>query len=178
MESSALFARPHDCTEDFSSNDEALIATIDNGIELIKDRVSQLSWEDVERLVAGLFKAMGYCARVTPKCPDDGRYVIASPGAPGFESPRIAAEVKRCKGAMGAPTARSFIGGLGASDRGPYVSTGGFTKEARYEADRANGPCVCSTSTPSFATTLRSTTRPAASSHSPAFACRRRNSKA
>lgn len=25
-------------------------------------------------------------------------------------------------------------------DRGLYVSTGGFTKEARYEADRANVP--------------------------------------
>lgn len=93
MESSALFARPHDCTEDFSSNDEALIATIDNGIELIKDRVSQLSWEDVERLVAGLFKAMGYCARVTPKCPDDGRYVIASP-----RRARVRISTHRCGG--------------------------------------------------------------------------------
>lgn len=27
-----------------------------------------------------------------------------------------------------------------AGDRGLYVSTGGFTKEARYEADRANAP--------------------------------------
>lgn len=47
----------------------------------------------------------------------------------------------RCrKGAMGAPAVRSFIGGLRAGDRGPYVSTGGLTKEARYEADRANVP--------------------------------------
>ena len=67
MESSAPFARPHDCTEDSSSDDEALAATYDNGIELIKDRVSQLSWEDMECLVAGMLKAMGYCARVTPK---------------------------------------------------------------------------------------------------------------
>ena len=41
---------------------------------------------------------------------------------------------------MGAPEVRSFIGGLRAGDRGLYVSTGGFTKEARYEADRANVP--------------------------------------
>ena len=41
---------------------------------------------------------------------------------------------------MGAPQVRSFIGGLRAGDRGLYVSTGGFTKEARYEADRANVP--------------------------------------
>ena len=41
---------------------------------------------------------------------------------------------------MGAPAVRSFIGGLRAGDRGLYVSTGGFTKEARYEADRAIVP--------------------------------------
>ena len=52
----------------------------------------------------------------------------------------IVAEVKHRKGAMGAPAVRSFIGGLRAGDRGLYVSTGGFTKEARYEADRATIP--------------------------------------
>ena len=50
------------------------------------------------------------------------------------------AEVKHRKGAMGAPSIRSFIGGLRTGDRGLYVSTGGFTKEARYEAGRANVP--------------------------------------
>ena len=30
--------------------------------------------------------------------------------------------------------------GRGASYRGLYVSTGGFTQEARYKADRANTP--------------------------------------
>lgn len=30
-----------------SADDEALTATYDNGIELIKDRVSQLGWEDM-----------------------------------------------------------------------------------------------------------------------------------
>ncbi|MFR3274542.1 MAG: restriction endonuclease [Collinsella phocaeensis] len=63
-----------------------------------------------------------------------------SPDALGLESPRIVAEVKHRKGAMGAPAVRSFIGGLRAGERGLYVSTGGFTKEARYEADRANVP--------------------------------------
>lgn len=123
-----------------SDNEEALAATYDNGIELVKDRVNQLEWEDMERLVAGLLKAMGYCARVMPKGPDGGRDVVASPDALGLESPRIVAEVKHRKGAMGAPEIRSFIGGLRAGDRGLYVSTGGFTKEARYEADRANVP--------------------------------------
>ena len=123
-----------------TNDEETLAATYDNGIELIKDRVNQLDWEDMERLVAGLLKAMGYCARVMPKGPDGGRDVVASPDALGLESPRIVAEVKHRKGAMGAPAVRAFIGGLRAGDRGLYVSTGGFTKEARYEADRANVP--------------------------------------
>lgn len=121
-------------------NEDARAATYDNGIELIKDRVNQLDWEDMERLVAGLLKAMGYCARITPKGPDGGRDVIASPDALGLESPRIVVEVKHRKGAMGAPAIRSFIGGLRTNDRGLYVSTGGFTREARYEADRSNVP--------------------------------------
>ncbi len=129
-----------DQANDSSSDDEVLTATFDNGIELIKDRVSQLNWEDMERLVAGMLKAMGYCARVTPKGPDGGRDVIASPDPLGLESPRIVAEVKHRKGAMGAPAVRSFIGGLRAGDRGLYVSTGGFTKDARLEADRATVP--------------------------------------
>ena len=123
-----------------TDNEEVRTATYDNGIEFIKDRVNQLDWEDMECLVAGLLEAMGYCACVTPKGPDGGRDVIASPDALGLESPRIVAEVKHRQGSMGAPAIRSFIGGLRAGDRGLYVSTGGFTKEARYEADRANVP--------------------------------------
>ena len=126
--------------DDPANDDESLSATYDNGIELIKDRVNQLDWEDMERLVAGMLRAMGYCARVMPKGPDGGRDVVASPDALGLESPRIVTEVKHRKEAMGAPAVRSFIGGLRAGDRGLYVSTGGFTKEARYEADRANVP--------------------------------------
>lgn len=129
-----------DADDGAANDEETLAATYDNGVELIKDRFNQLDWEDMERLVAGMLKAMGYCARVMPKGPDGGRDVVASPDALGLESPRIVAEVKHRKGAMGAPAVRSFIGGLRAGDRGLYVSTGGFTKEARYEADRANVP--------------------------------------
>ena len=33
---------------------------------------------------------------------------------------------------------QDFYGGLRNNDNGLYVSTGGFSREARYEADRAN----------------------------------------
>lgn len=123
-----------------NDDEEARYATFDDGIERIKDRVLALNWEDMEHLTAGLLKAMGYCVRITPKGPDGGRDVLASPDALGLESPRIVTEVKHRKGTMGAPQIRSFIGGLRATDRGLYVSTGGFTREARYEADRSNIP--------------------------------------
>jgi len=41
---------------------------------------------------------------------------------------------------MGSQEIRSFLGGRHKDDRGLYVSTGGFSKEARYEADRASIP--------------------------------------
>lgn len=41
---------------------------------------------------------------------------------------------------IGAPEVRAFLGGRRPTDRCLYVSTGGFSREARYEADRANIP--------------------------------------
>ena len=54
-----------------------------------------------------------------------------------MEEPRIFAEVKHRKGTMGAPEIRTFTGGRQVGDRCIYVSTGGFTKEAKYEAERS-----------------------------------------
>lgn len=153
-------------------------ATYDNGIELIKELVNHLDWEDMDHLVTGMLKAMGYCARVMPQGPDGSRDVVASPDALGLESPRIVAEVKHHKGAMGAPAVRSFIGGLRAGDRGLCVSTGDFTKEARYEVDRTNAPYAYSIWMPSYATTsmpmTRQTTTLVPFSRSPAFGDQRK----
>ncbi len=41
---------------------------------------------------------------------------------------------------MGASQIRSFTGGLRQGHKGIYVSTGGFTKEAKYEAERSKEP--------------------------------------
>jgi restriction system protein len=122
------------------SDEDACYATFDNGIECIKDKILTVDPDDMEQLVAGLLRAIGYHASVMPKGPDGGRDVIASPDALGLETPRIICEVKHRKGAMGAPQLRSFIGGLRGGDRGLYVSTGGFPKEARYKTDRSNIP--------------------------------------
>ncbi|WP_244490488.1 restriction endonuclease [Rhizobium sp. Root708] len=108
--------------------------------EFIKDKVNALTWEEMQELVAGLLRSLGYKTRVSEVGPDRGKDIVASPDGFGFEAPRIVVEVKHRKGAMGAPEVRSFLGGRHPQDKGLYVSTGGFTREARYEAERANIP--------------------------------------
>ena len=134
-------AKATQATDDAEDSDEdARYATFDNGFERIKDKILTVDPDDMEQLTAGLLRAMGYHARVTPKGLDGGRDVIASPDALGLEVPRIICEVKHRKGSMGAPQLRAFIGGLRGGDRRLYVSTSGFTKKTRYEADRSNVP--------------------------------------
>jgi len=108
--------------------------------ELIKDRVTALDWDEMQELIAGLLRAMGYKTRVASPGPDRGADIVASPDGLGFENPRIVVEVKHRSGAMGSKEVRSFLGGRHKDDRGLYVSTGGFSKDARYEADRAGIP--------------------------------------
>lgn len=108
--------------------------------EFIKDRIQALAPDDMEGLVAGLLGAMGYRARVSKKGPDRGRDIVASPDGLGLQEPRIMVEVKHRQSPMGAPEIRSFLGSLRTPARGLYVSTGGFTREAHYEAERAAVP--------------------------------------
>lgn len=109
-------------------------------LERIKDRVNELDWDDMQQLVAGILRAMGYKTQVSPPGSDRGKDIVASPDGFGFEHPRIVVEVKHRKGQMGSQDIRSFLGGRHKDDRGLYVSTGGFTKDAQYEADRASIP--------------------------------------
>lgn len=114
--------------------------TVAQSHELIKDKIVALLPDEMEELVASILRAMGYKAKVSPKGPDRGVDVIASPDGLGLTRPRIKAEVKHRNGSMGAPAIRSFIGALREGDSGLFISTGGFTREARYEAERSSIP--------------------------------------
>ena len=114
--------------------------TIDKAHEFIKDKLSELDWDEMQELVAGILKSMGYRTRIAPIGPDLGKDIVASPDGLGLLEPRIIVQVKHRSSAIGAPDLRSFMGGLRGGHKGIYVSTGGFTKEARYEAERANVP--------------------------------------
>lgn len=108
--------------------------------EFIKDKINKLDWEQMQELMAGVLRSMGYKTKISMAGSDRGRDIIASPDGLGLQNPRIIAEVKHRKGQMGTPNIRSFIGGLREGDKGIYLSTGGFSKEAKYEAERANIP--------------------------------------
>src|SRR5450830_1104776 len=129
-ESAALLPATRDPLEDIESV----------ALERIKDRVNELDWDDMQQLVAGILRAMGYKTQVSPPGSDRGKDIVASPDGFGFEHPRIVVEVKHRKGQMGSQEVRSFLGGRHKDDREMYVSTGGFTKDAQYEADRASIP--------------------------------------
>ncbi len=110
---------------------------VEKSHEFIEDLIAKLGPYELQELVAGILRAMGYKTRVSPPGADRGVDIFASPDGLGLEEPRIFVEVKHRLKATAAPELRSFIGGRKPADRCLYVSTGGFTKDARYEADRA-----------------------------------------
>ena len=112
---------------------------ISSSQEFIKDIISRLSWQDLELLTAGLLRAMGYKTRMTSKGGDLGRDIIASPDELGLEEPRVKVEVKKkSKDKISSEEIRSFIGGMRGYHKGIFVTSTGFSKEAEYEAERAN----------------------------------------
>jgi len=113
---------------------------IDKAREFIKDAVLKLEWDDMQDLVAGILRGMGFKTTVSQKGPDMGRDVVASHDGLGLTEPRIIVEVKHRGGQIGSHEIRSFVGGLKPGDKGMYVSTGGFTKEGKYEAKGSNIP--------------------------------------
>jgi restriction system protein len=108
--------------------------------EFIKDKISEFDWQKMQDLVAALIRSLGFKTQVSPAGPDRGKDIVASPDGLGLNDPRILVEVKHRKGAMGAPEIRSFLGAFRTGNKGIYVSTGGFSKEARFEAERADHP--------------------------------------
>jgi restriction system protein len=120
--------------------DELRAEVIEKAAQFIEDMLAALDPYQMQDFVAGLLRAMGYKTRVSPKGSDRGVDIFASPDGLGLEEPRIFVEIKHRRATTGAPEVRSFVGGRKPADRCLYVSTGGFTKDARYEAERATVP--------------------------------------
>lgn len=111
--------------------------TLERANDFIEDAIDALDWEDMQHLVAGVLRAMGYRTTVAEPGPDRGVDIFASPDGLGLEEPRIFVEVKHRASQMGSKEIRAFVGGRRKGDKCLYVSTAGFSKDAYYEADRA-----------------------------------------
>ncbi|MBC7263534.1 MAG: restriction endonuclease [Chloroflexi bacterium] len=108
--------------------------------ELIADIISRLDPYDFQDLVAAVLRAMGFRAVSTSPGSDRGVDIIAHSDPFGFEQPRIKVQVKHRKGTVGGPEMRAFLGSLRTGDSGLYVSTGGFSDDAKRETERSREP--------------------------------------
>jgi len=112
---------------------------IDKAFELIKDKILSLDPRQMELLAAAILRAMGYKTKVSKIGPDQGVDVFASPDGLGFEDPRIKVQVKhRPNTSISEPDLGSFLNALNSGEKGLYISTGGFTKDAKLSAKHAN----------------------------------------
>ncbi len=134
---------PADDNEEGEASTEAELRAevVQKADAFVEDAISRLDWEQMQELVAGILRAMGYRTTVSPRGSDRGVDIFASPDGLGLQDPRIFVEVKHRTGsAMSSKEIRAFLGGRKPGDKCLYVSTGGFTKDAHYEADRASVP--------------------------------------
>jgi restriction system protein len=126
--------------EEEEAEEQVRAEVIEKADEFIEDAINDLDWKQLQDLVAGILRSMGYRTTVSPPGADRGVDIFASPDGLGLQEPRIFVEVKHRNQTMGAEKVRAFLGGRRPGDKCLYVSTGSFTKEARYEAERASVP--------------------------------------
>ncbi|MEC9046381.1 MAG: restriction endonuclease, partial [Planctomycetota bacterium] len=127
--------------EDGPSVEDVVADALEKSREFVEDRIASLEAYEMQDLVAGILRALGYKTQVAGPGSDRGVDIFASPDGLGLEEPRIFVEVKhRPNSSMGTQEVRSFMGGRQQGDRCLFVSTGGFSREARYEAERSNVP--------------------------------------
>jgi restriction system protein len=116
-------------------------------ISLTMEEAEEKAWEEIkeflvnmqpyefQELVADLLRAMDYhVSWVSPPGKDRGIDIIAYTDPLGTSIPRIKVQVKRREGPVPVEGLRAFLSVLGADDVGLFVSSGGFTSDAKDEA--------------------------------------------
>jgi restriction system protein len=129
--------------------DAALSGTVptETGARITLEQADEQAWSEIEtylgamppyefqELVASLLEAMGYYRGwVAPAGKDGGVDIVAYTDPLGTRMPRIKVQVKRQVGRVAVDGLRSFMAVLGSDDVGIFVNTGGFTKDAEWEA--------------------------------------------
>lgn len=116
-----------DSDDEVGNNTEDFIA---QATAMVEDAVDKLDPWQMQELVAGLLRAMGYQTTVSPPGPDGGVDVLAHKDAFGFEKPIIKVQVKHRRAATGAPEVQQLLGANPIDANSIFVSTGGFTSHA------------------------------------------------
>ena len=129
---------------------EEISETVDTSAKAVSvtfDEAEEQAWTEIstylramnpyefQDLVADLLRAMSYhVSWVSPPGKDGGVDILAWPDPLGTRPPRIKVQVKRQQQAVSVDGLRSFMAVLGDDDVGLFVSTGGFTRDAEFEA--------------------------------------------
>lgn len=117
--------------KDFTTFEEAEEESWDQ----IKGYLLRLGPYDFQQLVADLLTAMDYhVAWISPPGRDKGIDIIAYNDPLGTSNPRIKVQVKHKNSTVTSEGLRSFLSVLGSEEVGIFVSSGGFTSDAREEA--------------------------------------------
>ncbi len=139
-----------------STNDRDLTSEPNQGVEE-SEELSELSWEEeliellknmepdaFERLSQRFLRELGFInVEVTGKSGDggiDGVGVIKIGGVLSFH---VVFQCKRYTGSVSSPAIRDFRGAMiGRADKGLFITTGTFTRDAKREAQRDGAPPI------------------------------------
>jgi len=134
-------ARPQESGIDVGEEEES------PKISVTVEEAEELAWEQIKKflqgmnpyefqdLVADLLRAMGYhIAWIAPPGKDRGIDIIAYTDPLGASVPRIKVQVKRREQSTTVEGLRAFMSVLGTDDLGLFISSGGFTSDAKEES--------------------------------------------
>lgn len=134
-----IFKPADEISDEADTSAKAVSVTFDEAEEQAWSEISTylraMNPYEFQDLVADLLRAMSYhVSWVSPPGKDGGVDILAWPDPLGTRPPRIKVQVKRQQQAVSVDGLRSFMAVLGEDDVGLFVCTGGFTKDAEFEA--------------------------------------------
>jgi restriction system protein len=132
-------------------------ASEDPTVEAVSDELSDLSWSDelielikgikpgaFERLSQRLLRELGFInVEVTGSSGDGGIDGVGVIKLGGVFSFHVVFQCKRYAGSVSSGAIRDFRGAMiGRADKGLFITTGTFTRDARQEAQRDGAPPI------------------------------------
>lgn len=109
--------------------------------QIARDQISQFinrkyKGHGLARLIAAILNAQGYLTRISPEGADGGVDILAGRGSLGFESPRLAVQVKSSDSPIDVNVLRQLSGVLSkfGADQGLIVAWGGYKGNVERES--------------------------------------------